>query len=244
MKSTPALRLNNLFPIVYNSLTPLRVTLDIPCWEIIPTVKKSNLILVLSLLLNLILLGFGARHVAFKIKQPPQYEQIAPSSNTITFCGDSRIQQADFATGLQRNDIANIGEGGTTTADWLRRPVKGRTVVIQLGINDIRQGVSVDSIWIRYRRILCRLKGRVIVTSTIPVHEDIWQDSIPERVMNERVAELNQRLCVTCHALGVPFVDLSKLNNGIALDVRYTIDGVHLNSAGNEVIFNELNRVL
>ena len=206
--------------------------------------KKSNLILYLSLLLNLILLGFGARHVAFKIKQPSQYEQINPGKNTITFIGDSRIQLADFANGLKRNEIANIGEGGTTAMDWQTRPIQGRTVVIQLGINDIRQGVPVDSIWIRYRRILCRLKGRVIVTSTIPVHEDIWQDSIPERVMNERVAELNQRLCVTCHALGIPFVDLSKLNNGIALDVRYTTDGVHLNSAGNEIIFNELNRVL
>ena len=203
--------------------------------------QSRNYIIVASLLLNLAA-GFYVipRFIVFAVR-PHLYMQVTRDKASVIIMGDSRAQQGDWAKGLERDEVANIGEGNTTTKEWVSRAetVKAKVAVIQLGINDFRHGVSIDTVYARFNHIIAALQSNgvePIVTSVIPVWRDIFQDSIPVHVLNERIATLNRRLAVTCKAGNIVFVDLDGLRTGKELNLKYTYDGIHLNAEGYEVM--------
>jgi hypothetical protein len=128
-------------------------------------------------------------------RKSSQYALLAKTQK-IVFLGDSRVDGAEWSELFDRQDISNRGISGDTTTGVLQRlrtsvPGDISLCVIQLGINDLSKGCSVEFVVSKYGDILSDLKTRshasVIITSIILAgqsHADL----------NPSITECNARL--------------------------------------------------
>lgn len=141
-------------------------------------------------------------------------------SNDIVFVGDSQTEGFPVA---EIFGAKNRGVGMNETRDVLERigsVANARKVFIQVGINDIRRGVPLDSAFSNYQKIVECLEGEVFIQSVLPVGNSYPKAS----EINKKVDSLNVRL----RTLGT-FIQLP--NNVDSL----TYDGIHLNKKGYDL---------
>ncbi len=160
----------------------------------------------------------------------------------IVVLGDSRASGADWNKILQRNDVMNCGIGGYTTGQLIKKldtaySYKPSTCIIQIGINDIRNNVSNDTIFHHYTQIIDSLLTHHIkprVTSIIPLRADYWSDLVDYKVVNAKADSLNHRLILLCKQKDISYVDINRLlvDKNKRLKREYTYDGIHLNDSG------------
>ena len=170
------------------------------------------------------------------------------SSDRIVFAGDSRVDEGEWDDLLGRADIANRGISGDTTAGLLRRfdATFAREVdvcVVQIGINDLMQGVPVAQVEGNFRQLLQRLaEGKraknVVLTSVLLTGEK-------SRELNERVRELNTRLQRVAEEQGATWIDVNQpLAPAGHLEAKYTNDGTHLTGEGYKLFAAALGPVI
>jgi lysophospholipase L1-like esterase len=116
------------------------------------------------------------------------------NKSRISILGDSRVSEVDWLSGLGRRDIVNHAISGISV-DALSRKMDSilnldspEIAIIQIGINDIREGTSIESVKIDYKVViekLTKIGVKPIVTSTIPLRKDFWQDDISEIIVNQ-----------------------------------------------------------
>ncbi|MBA2430823.1 MAG: hypothetical protein H0V56_01760 [Chthoniobacterales bacterium] len=153
----------------------------------------------------------------------------------VVLLGDSRVAFAEWSELLERSDTSNRGISGDTTSGVLRRlpasvPTSGVLCVIQVGVNDLILGGSVEQVVANYRRIVDYLRqeknARVVITSVIPASEEQ-----PE--LNRAVHECNQQLVQLAAASGAQWLDLGpSLSPEGFLRPEFRSDAVHLNGDG------------
>lgn len=146
--------------------------------------------------------------------------------------GDSRLLS------LELSSFDNFSISGLTIAsllenvkDIFEKPVE--TLLISLGINDIKADYSLDEIKDNFSRLVStglRNSKKLIVTS-IPY--SLFRDNIS----NQDIRELNDYIYKLSKKLNIDFLDLNHLvsKNGM-LYYKYTSDGLHFNSEGQEKI--------
>lgn len=158
------------------------------------------------------------------------------SQRDIVMLGDSLVEGTDWAAYFPSVTSANRGIGGDTTQGMVSRldsvlSLKPRKVFIMAGINDLSwYGWPVTDVYDRYKQMigtLSRAKIKVYVQSTLFVGP-----AFPPAV-NVSVADLNTRLRDYCKQGHCTFIDLNPtLAPGGALDLRYTVDHLHVNADG------------
>jgi lysophospholipase L1-like esterase len=162
-------------------------------------------------------------------------------STDIVFLGDSLTESFDLVKHFGRNDLRNRGISGNMTAHVLyrleeivlTRPAK---LFLMIGINDIYQGIDLETIFENIRQITGQLTTKndhtkIYIQSILPVNEDRL---LAHEQLNTKIYTLNGRLQRFCRDNGFTFVDLYPefLNHSGQLDNAYTFDGVHLNEQG------------
>ncbi len=172
----------------------------------------------------------------------------------IVVLGNSITEFGDWKRLFGDSGVVNRGIAGDNTFGMLerlsdviaRRPAK---LLIEAGINDIGQGVSVGMIVgnmisiVQYVRV--KSPGtRVYVVSVLPTN-DRARANYPEVAgKNEMVREVDRRLAATAAAAaGFVYIDLAaRVTDGSGnLDERYAKpDGLHLNEAGYGVLMGLL----
>lgn len=170
------------------------------------------------------------------------------SADRIVLAGDSRIDEAEWDDLLGRDDVANRGISGDTTAGLLARfgetfPRPVGVCVIQIGINDLMQGTPVAQIEGNFRKIVQQLQdrklaARVVLTSVLLTGKK-------SRELNGRVAELNAALMRLAEERGVAWLDLNAiLAPGGYLEEKFTNDGTHLTGEGYRLFAEALQPLL
>jgi len=157
-------------------------------------------------------------------------------SKDIIFLGDSHIEQCEWQEIFPEYSVGNRGVGGETSGALLIRldaAVKKETksVVLQIGVNDILSGLKPKDVDRNYKEIIRNLKIKGCqVLVTIPFLTRYYPDK------NIEIEKLNNLLKTSLRKEKVDYLDL---NPTIApkgeLLTKFTSDGVHLNTDGYKV---------
>lgn len=168
---------------------------------------------------------------------------------SIVMVGDSLTDGAEWREMFPGVALVNRGIDGDTTAGVLRRmdsitSARARKAFVMIGINDFKEGRTVDAVFEDYRAIVSRLREggmKVFVESTMLCNEAkaAWSGCAG---IQGSTKELNRRLAGLASA-GVVFIDI---NAGLAaaggLKPELTYDGVHLNGEGYRVWRDEISK--
>ena len=143
-------------------------------------------------------------------------------SSDIVFSGNSLTEH--FPTEIFK--AKNRGISGSTTAELLARLssfASARRVMLMIGVNDLKNGVPVDTAFANFKRIADRLPS-LVVQSTLPTANMEW---------NSLIIQYNDLVSTYCNQKGIPFVNLYPhfLKDG-KLNEAYAYDGLHLNQHG------------
>lgn len=151
------------------------------------------------------------------------------SDYDVVFIGDSITDGSDWYDIFPNLKVANRGIGSDTTAGVLNRMdtiinTGAGKAFLMIGINDIGQGVDVNTIFNNYKKIINELKNNNIepfVQSTLLTNVF--------RIDNKYVNELNTKLMRFCNDNDIVFIDLNPLLSiSGKLNKDYSFDGVHL----------------
>ncbi len=168
---------------------------------------------------------------------------IKPIKQTDTvFLGDSLTESFDLIKHFGRNDIHNRGMSGNLTDHVLYRMeeitnAKPKTVFLMIGINDLFQGNSPETVFNNIEKILDKLIEDTPDTlrylqSILPVNEERL---LSDGQINVSIYQLNNRLeeyCIDQPMLNYINLHPDFLNHKGQMDSKYTYDGVHLTPDG------------
>jgi lysophospholipase L1-like esterase len=168
---------------------------------------------------------------------------------SIVMVGDSLTDGAEWREMFPGVAVVNRGVDGDTTAGVLHRmdaitSTRARKAFVMIGINDFKEGRTVDAVFNDYRGIVSRLNEggmKVFVQATVMCNEAKagW---ISCTAIQGRIRELNGRLAGLASAR-VTFIDI---NAGLAgaggLKPELTHDGVHLNGEGYRIWRDEISK--
>jgi lysophospholipase L1-like esterase len=165
--------------------------------------------------------------------------------------GDSLTDGAEWKEMFPGSAVVNRGVDGDTTAGVLRRmdgitSARARKAFIMIGINDFKDGRTVDAVFQDYRSIVSRLEEggmKVFVQSTLLCNESKagW---ISCAAIQGKIRELNRRLAGLASAK-VTYVDINVgLTGPEGLRPDLTYDGVHLNGEGYRIWRDEISKFI
>lgn len=149
----------------------------------------------------------------------------------------------------------NQGISGETSAGLLNRlDLLDRTqpslIYVMIGINDLLQGVSDETILANQQLIIRYLRrvhpqAQIVVQSILPhsAEDATWEGR--DRLLaipNRRIRELNERLETIAESEGAIYLDLYPLfaNSRGTLKIELSTDGLHLNAQGYLIWSNAL----
>lgn len=163
------------------------------------------------------------------------YRSLPIDSADIVFAGNS-LTEGFPVTEIYGQKVKNRGISGNTTKQLIGRiemiaKCRPRKIFIEIGVNDLRLGVTPNEVIANYARIVESINKYSPAT-------DIYIQSItPTRgdygMINDSIAACNKLLIDFCNKSNVTFIDLySRLVNNSQLDSTLTGDGIHLNAKG------------
>lgn len=178
---------------------------------------------------------------AFELSRRSEFEQLRIDSSDIVFLGNSLTDFFELSEFFGRLDIKNRGIGGDLTSDVLRRlaPItagRPRQLFLEIGINDLLQGISVDSTLKNIELIVESIKAvsprtDIVLTSLLPTN---WNRTNTDKRVLPEIAQLNEKLNEMAHAKDLHYLDLypDYLDNDGMAKTYDCGDGLHLNGAG------------
>ncbi|WP_315788188.1 SGNH/GDSL hydrolase family protein [Fischerella sp. JS2] len=141
----------------------------------------------------------------------------------------------------------NQGISGDTSSGVLKRlsafaKTKPSVIYVMVGINDLRQGKSNETILSNYRLIIRRLR------QNHPESIIIIQSILPSRlstIPNNRIRTLNHQLALIAQKEGVNYLNLYSWFADFEGNLRedLTTDGLHLSENGYEVWRSAIERI-
>lgn len=179
----------------------------------------------------------------------------ATQKKTLVLLGDSLTEFCGW-DGLKADyDVVNHGVAGDTTMGlWTRVNRATRlspwAVILQIGINDLGQGLTPEELADNHARIWRDIRANspqsvLVVCSLLPIREEKlgWTSSW---LANKRVKAVNKLLRDLAAAAKLPFLDLFSViaDEQGELPERMTLDGVHLTDSAYQVWTAELRRFL
>lgn len=171
----------------------------------------------------------------------------------VVFVGDSITQDFNVYEYFPGKNVYNRGIGGDTSKGVLRRldvsifELKPSQVFLQIGTNDLELlSDGVEGIFNRTKDIIQKIKQfdakiKINLVSVYPVNKAIDPKTVGKRSNNDIIA-LNQKLRTIDD---VNYIDLfSQLVKDNALNPAYTLEGLHLNQQGYEVLIKTFSQYI
>ena len=178
-----------------------------------------------------------------------------PDTVDILFLGDSHTERADFCTLFKGKTVVHQGIGGDTSKGLLNRlsysdRIKANVIFLEIGINDLMQGVSVDVLLQNYENVLDSLiqshpLSKICVETIYPIDKN-FEDNALFYVTRENIRESNTRIIKIAQKKGCEVVDAYKMlsdDEGYLKNV-YTCDGLHLTGSGYLKLKTEMDNFL
>lgn len=158
--------------------------------------------------------------------------------NKIVFIGDSITNHCNWNELLGQNDIVNRGIGNDTTDGVLDRldlclRQKPKSIFIMIGINDIYNNRSIETIKTNYSKIIDKILNnnvQLFIQSTLNTNKTQPKYSVE---YENKIKILNNYLQEQCKMKSIQYIDVNKgLTENNILSPKYSNDGVHLNGNG------------
>ncbi len=175
--------------------------------------------------------------------------------NNYLFVGDYHIQNISFEKyGLDYHYVNN-GNANMTTSDLLdtmKRNVydyNPSMVFIELGTNDLKNGVSMKTIRNNYSNIIESIKKNrpyavIVIESVFPINRN-YSKTKDYKFSNDDIEVLNDSLRSLAIEKDVKYFDAySLLSKNNELNPEYTNDGIHVNDKGISVLYDNINKLI
>jgi lysophospholipase L1-like esterase len=166
----------------------------------------------------------------------------------IVFVGDSITQDFNVYEYFPEHRVYNRGIGGDTSRGLLTRlnesvfELKPKKVFLNIGTNDLDLiNDGLDAIFTRISEVIKKILDsdkelELYFISIYPVNPDI-SDTVGKR-NNKDIKELNQRIS---KIKGITYINLYDLmTKDDKLNPDYTLEGLHMNQNGYEIIKTEI----
>jgi lysophospholipase L1-like esterase len=163
------------------------------------------------------------------------------SKGAIVFLGDSLTDQGEWNELLKNCQIVNRGISGDTTEGVFNRldritKYKPRKIFLMIGVNDLwNESKTIPEIINNYQKNLEFIQQKspqtqVFIESLLPINNRSYQIAID----NRDIITVNQELKKLAEQFSCQYLNLHDrfLNDNGQLDVKYTMDGVHLTTEG------------
>ena len=166
----------------------------------------------------------------------------------VAFLGDSLTDYVRFDAFFPELATLNFGVEGDTSEDLLSRldaviRVKPHKIFVMIGVNDVLSGLTRDETLANIREILSQLHDslpecKLYLETLLPVNS-----GFVTRRTNEAIREINAGLAALAQEMQCTLIDTHDIfaENG-ELPKRFTLDGLHLNGAGNAHWMDFLSR--
>jgi lysophospholipase L1-like esterase len=163
--------------------------------------------------------------------------------------GDSLTDGAEWKEMFPGSAVVNRGVDGDNTAGVLRRmdgitSARARKAFVMIGINDFKEGRTVDAVFEDYRTIVSALGKsgmKVFVQSTLMCN-GVKAEWIGCAAIQGKIRDLNRRLAGLASA-NVTYIDINAgLTGPEGLRPDLTYDGVHLNGEGYRIWRDEISK--
>lgn len=189
------------------------------------------------------------------LKRIAEFRNNPIGRNKIVFLGNSLTQNGKWDEYFPSQKPVNRGIAGDNTEGMLARideiiTAKPTKLFLMGGINDISQNKPTDSIIANLRTIVREViikspKTKIYIQSTLPINND-FKRYMRLAGKETQVTELNKQLLKLSIEHKVVFINLYSLflNKKKQLDVKYTNDGLHLNSDGYDIWVNQIRKFI
>lgn len=171
----------------------------------------------------------------------------------IVFVGDSITQDYNVYEYFKGVDVYNRGIGGDTSEGVLRRldesvfALKPSQVFLQIGTNDFELlNAKPEEIAHRIKEIVSKIRAfdkdiKIHVISIYPVNPQMDKETVGKRT-NEKIVKTNE-LIKEMNDITYLSIGDYLLKDGI-LNEAYSLEGLHLNQQGYEVVTKHLKKWL
>lgn len=182
--------------------------------------------------------------ISYFLNRQKLFEVLPRDSNSIIFLGNSLTQNFELAEHFHNINIKNRGISGDITAGVLNRlttiiQTQPKKIFIEIGINDLGQGISKDSVLINYKKILFILQKeckstKVYLQSLFPVENGRMEfPTYCTPSINKDIKFVNQELINYALQHNLTYIDTySKFELNGQLNPKYSLDGIHLSGEG------------
>ncbi len=188
---------------------------------------------------------YNARLAAFR-KAPV-------TQGKIMFLGDDMIERGNWRRMLKDSSVVQRGISGDNTFGVHNRleevaRFKPLKVFVHVGANDLARGVPVarvmENLFALVGQLHARLpQAKVVLISLLPVNPTM--KNFPTlHARDEEIRELNAQLKKYQEVIRYAYVDAYSLltDQQNYLQVTHTMDGVHLNPAGYQVLVDQMRK--
>lgn len=226
--------------------------------------EKGTVLLVLSLLLNILLIGTGGyvvhkiggiefvktkmqstppakRDSAYYFTKKSVFEHSTTSDVDKAFIGDSITDYGEFQEYFPGDVVLNRGirnDVAKGVLDRLQEVVdrNSKEAYLMIGVNDIRYRTDAEDYEDRVNSIVDSFDGKE-TKLFIQSILPVNNGIFGNEVSNEKVKQFNEILRRIADENGLEYIDLhsSFTDNNGQLDKQFTVDGLHLNGKGYEV---------
>lgn len=180
--------------------------------------------------------------------------------NNYVFVGDSITWMYDLNKYYNKIPVVNSGVDGDISENVLKN-IKTRIydynpskVFILIGTNDIIYNYSDEDITKNIEKIIEGIKKnrpncKVYIESIYPINNtdnDKINHNMVKNRTNSRINNINTELKYICEQTNSTFINIHDLlqDEEGNLNLKYTIEGLHINSEGYKVITNELMKYI
>ena len=218
--------------------------------------KTIRFLLIISISFNfLFITGYGVRmtllrkyqieygvHKTFwKWQYNREFNKFSNDTSEVVMLGNSLTFGFEWKNLFKNVNIKNCGIGGNTTKDVLHRLNKviernPKKIFIEIGINDLLGGVSIDTVFDNYTKIVQIIKQknpstRIYIQSILPT---VWNIYNTDEPVIKSTYVLNKKLKDYCDSNNMTYVDLfPKFLKKQGLNSTYDSgDKLHLNWKG------------
>lgn len=213
------------------------------------TLLRISIALNLVLLLLLGLLAFK-RYRSVQWKDLQQQTMSYLPFEQLILVGDSQLdylQQMGFLDGYRHLNLAVPGQTTEVLLQRLRTwavDEKRQQVLLLSGINDLRHGTAVDTLLKLQQEAIHLLRERypnseLLLLALYPISDGL---AVNREADNKKILEFNRQVKTFADTLQITFLSFDDilLRDG-RLNPAYSMDGLHLNADGNQLIFQSLS---
>jgi lysophospholipase L1-like esterase len=168
------------------------------------------------------------------------FEILPKEGDEIVFIGNSITNGCEWSELFQNSKIKNRGIVRDKTAGVLLRidnilESKPKIIFILVGINDLTENISIESIVDNYNQIISRIRNispitKVYIQSILPINNKFYKGI----ATNQTIKDLNAKLQSISNEKQLTYIDLFShfINSEGSMDEKYSNDGLHLLGSG------------